>query len=74
MGWVITLLDTLMSEYGWTIEYTTGLRIGEPGGSGCSMAMALALYSAASLRYGNEPAGPTYRDREILAGIHNCGG
>ena len=52
-----------MHEYGWSIEYTLEI----------SLAQGYALYAAIDARYGNDPKGPTYRDREIIAAIEAAG-
>ncbi|HRI83369.1 MAG TPA: hypothetical protein PLF88_13075 [Opitutaceae bacterium] len=57
LGWILTLTDTLMHEYGWLIDYTLWQ---------VRLPVAFALYAAIAARYGNKPAGPTYLDREIL--------
>lgn len=46
-----------MHEYGWTIEYTL---------HEVTMAIAFALYAAISSRYGVDPSGPTYTEKQIL--------
>ena len=61
------LIDALMHEYGQKLEYVTGRDIGLPAGDGLSLAAALMLYTQISLRHGNEPAGPDYLERELLA-------
>lgn len=63
------LIDTLCSEYGWALDYVLGLHLDGPFGPGLTLAQALTLQTAISLRYGNKLAGPSYRDREILAAI-----
>ena len=57
LGWVLTIIDTLCHEYSWPID--VALR--------CSLARAFALYSAVSARYGNECAGPSYEEQEMIA-------
>lgn len=54
---MLTLLDTLMHEYGWTIEYTLW---------GASLAIELALYAAIDARYGNEAKGPNYVEQAMI--------
>ncbi|MBI5770854.1 MAG: hypothetical protein HZA93_23960 [Verrucomicrobia bacterium] len=57
---MLTLLDTLMHEYGWTIQHTLW-RV--------PLAQALALYAAIDARYGNDPAGPNYIEQELTAAL-----
>lgn len=51
-----------MAEYGWNIAYALHLPLGQ----------AFALYAAISARYGNEPGGPTYADREVLRALESA--
>lgn len=53
------MLDNLMSEYGWTIEYTLTV----------SLAQAFALYAAILVRHNQDLPGPSYLDREIMAAL-----
>ena len=64
------LLDALMSEYGQTLEYCTGRYLGQPRGEGLSLSQALMLYTQIALRYDNQPAGPDYREREMIQALH----
>lgn len=57
---MLTLLDTMMHEYGWHLEYALW-RV--------PLATAFALYAAIDARYGNDPKGPTYLEREMLAAL-----
>lgn len=63
------LIDSLMSEYGQSLEYLSGRYLGQPGGEGLSLAQALMLYTQITLRYDNEPAGPDYREQEVIKAI-----
>lgn len=63
LGWVLTLLDTLMHEYGWKIRYTLW-RV--------PLGTAFALYAAIGARYGNDPSGPTYVEQEMLAALESA--
>lgn len=56
-------MDTLLHEYGWTLEYLLWQ---------VRLAVAFALYAAIAARYGNKPAGPTYLDREILEALQDA--
>jgi len=56
-----------MHEYGQPLEYITGRELGHPGALGLSMAAALMLYTQTALRRGNEPTGPDYLERELIA-------
>lgn len=57
---MLTLLDTMMHEYGWRLDYTLW-RV--------PLATAFALYAAIDARYGNDPKGPTYADREVIEAL-----
>lgn len=46
-----------------------GLHMTGPHGPGLSLAKALLLHTAVALRYGNKLAGPSFREREILAAM-----
>lgn len=50
----------MMHEYGWHLEYALW-RV--------PLATAFALYAAIDARYGNDPKGPTYLEREMLAAL-----
>lgn len=50
-----------MHEYGWSITEAMST----------PLIQAFALYAAINARYGNEPKGPTYLDREIQAILKN---
>ncbi|PTY03896.1 hypothetical protein DB346_03010 [Verrucomicrobia bacterium LW23] len=56
LGWALTLLDTLCSEYGWTAEYVLRMHI----------AKAFCLYAACCARHGRPPRGPKYADMDML--------
>lgn len=60
---MLTLLDTLLHEYGWSIEYTMEIPLSQ----------AYALYAAIDARYGNEPKGPSYKDRELIKALLAAG-
>jgi dipeptide/tripeptide permease len=57
---VLTLLDTLMHEYGWSLEYALWQ---------VALATGFALYAAIDARYGNDPKGPTYVEREMIEAL-----
>lgn len=63
------MIDALMSEYGQTMEYTTGRYLGTPGGEGLSLGAALMLYTQIRLRYDHQPAGPDYREQAMSAAM-----
>jgi len=48
-----------MHEYGWTISHTLAV----------PLAQAFALYAAIAVRYGNDFAGPSYFERQLLAAV-----
>ena len=60
LGWTLTLIDTLLHEYGG-LGLVDVLRL--------HLARAFALYAAIAARYGHAPAGPTYEEAELLAGL-----
>jgi len=51
-----------MHEYAWKIEYALWQ---------VPLAVAFALFAAIDARYGNDPKGPTYVEREMLAALHS---
>jgi hypothetical protein len=51
-----------MHEYGWTVSYTLRL----------PLVQAFALYTAIAARYDNEPAGPTYREQELIDALRKA--
>ncbi len=51
----MTLVDCLLNEYGWTLEYVDDLWVRK----------ALALYAASALRHGLAWASPSYLMREM---------
>jgi hypothetical protein len=58
LGWTLTLIDTLLHEYGG-LRFMDVLHL--------HLARAFALYSAIAARYGHAPAGPTYEEAALLA-------
>jgi hypothetical protein len=52
------MLDALMSEYGWKLDYTLWH---------VPLNAAFALFAAIDARYGNDPKGPTYVEQEMIA-------
>jgi hypothetical protein len=51
-----------MHEYGWNIAYTLQT----------PLVQCFALYAAIDARYGNDPKGPTYLDKELFADLENA--
>jgi hypothetical protein len=49
------LLDTLMSEYGWSMEYAESR----------PLRRVLCLHATIATRHGHEWTGPSYTDRDI---------
>ena len=58
LGWALILIDTLCSEYKWTLDYAL---------YELPLAQAFALYAAISARYEVTFAGPTYAEQELIA-------
>jgi hypothetical protein len=58
LGWTLTLVDTLLHEYGG-LKLMDALRL--------HLARAFALYAAIAARYDHAPAGPTYEEAALLA-------
>ncbi len=57
LGWTLTLLDVLLSEYGWPMEFVL-FRL--------PISQAFALHTAVAARYGVESSGPTYTHLAML--------
>ena len=57
LGWLLTLVDTLLAEYGgYTLKTVRHIHLGQ----------AFALYAAIGARYDHEPTGPTYDEAEMI--------
>lgn len=54
MGWVLTTIDCLCADYGWTIEYVMNL----------PMATAFALLTARKINQGAEWTEPSFYERD----------
>lgn len=62
LGWTLTLIDAIASEYGWDDE----IIIAKP------LARILAYFAAICIRHGNTPSGPTYEEEELIDDLNGA--